>query len=141
VSVDYLRDLSAISRRHDLPFVIHVRETKLQRVLGAEKYGKSLVKYIHDLYLLDERVQVVHGIWTDRDDMAILAAAGAIGAYNQVCNLRLGSGVMPFCQLRDQGGALCLGTDEAIADDSCNLWNTAKLAGMIHTLHDPDYLS
>ena len=141
VTVDYLRGLSALSRHHDLPFVIHVLETKLQRVLGVEKYGKSLVKYIHDLGVLDERVQVVHGIWTDRDDMAILAAAGAVVAHNPVCNLRLGSGVMPFRQLRDHGVALCLGTDEAIADDSCNLWNAAKLAGMIHTLHDPDYLT
>ena len=60
-------------------------------------------------------------------------------AYNPVCNLRLGSGIMPFRKLRDAGVPICLGTDEACSDDSHNLWVSAKIAGMIHTLCDADY--
>ncbi len=56
---------SALSERHDLPFNVHMLETKLQRVLGQEKYGKSLVRYVHDLGLLDERMMVIHAIWID----------------------------------------------------------------------------
>jgi 5-methylthioadenosine/S-adenosylhomocysteine deaminase len=49
VSDDYFAGLSALSKRHDLPFNIHILETKLQRVLGREKFGKSLVRHVHDL--------------------------------------------------------------------------------------------
>ena len=52
-------------------------------------------------------------------------------AHNPVCNLRLGSGIMPFRKLRDAGVPICLGTDEACSDDSHNLWVSAKIAGMI----------
>jgi 5-methylthioadenosine/S-adenosylhomocysteine deaminase len=138
VMPDYFALLSTLSKAHDLPFVTHMLETKLQRVLGEEKYGTSLVHYVHDLGLLDERMQLVHAIWVDEADMALMAESGCTVAHNPVCNLRLGSGIMPFRRLRAHGVPICLGTDEAIADDSCSLWNAAKMAGLIHTITDPD---
>ena len=66
VTPDYFAALSALSKRHDLPFNVHILETKLQRVLGETKYGKSLVRYVHDLGHLDERMMVIHAIWIDR---------------------------------------------------------------------------
>ena len=41
VSEDYFAFLSAFSRAHDLPFNIHMLETKTQRVLGADSAGAS----------------------------------------------------------------------------------------------------
>ena len=140
VTVPYFEALSALSKSHDLPFVVHVLETKLQRVLGEEKFGKSLVRYVHDLGLLDEHMQIVHAIWVDEQDMALIAASGACVAHNPVCNLKLGSGIMPFQKLRAHGIPICLGTDEAVADDSHNLWGAIKMAGLIHKITEPDYL-
>lgn len=63
VTRDYFEGLPALSRKYDLPFNIHILETRLQRVLGQEKYGKSLVRCVGDLGLLDERMMVIHAIW------------------------------------------------------------------------------
>jgi 5-methylthioadenosine/S-adenosylhomocysteine deaminase len=139
VKIACFEALSALSQAHDLPFVVHVLETKLQRVFGNEKLGKSLVRYVDDLGLLDERMQVVHAIWVDDGDMRILAKAGCTIAHDPVCNLKLGSGIMPFRALRDHGIPICLGTDEAVADDTHNLWQTAKMAGLVHKIADPEY--
>ncbi len=140
VTPDYIRALDALSRAHNLPFYCHVLETKLQRVFGEEHLGgRSLVRYLADLGMLSERMQIIHGIWLDDADIALIAESGATVAHNPISNLRLGSGVMPFRKLRDAGVPLCLGTDEAIADDSINMWAVAKLAGMIHTLSGADY--
>jgi cytosine/adenosine deaminase-related metal-dependent hydrolase len=128
-----------LSRRHDLPFNIHILETKLQRVLGREKFGKSLVRHVHDLGFLDERMMVIHAIWIDDDDIALLAESGCTVAHNPVCNLRLGSGVMPYGKLRAAGVPICLGSDEMNTDDSVNLWFVAKTAALLHTLATPDY--
>jgi cytosine/adenosine deaminase-related metal-dependent hydrolase len=94
---------------------------------------------VHELGALDERMVVIHAIWIDDDDIALLAASGATVAHNPLCNLRLGSGIMPFRALRDAGVPVCLGTDEAVADDAINPWAALKLAGLVHTLADPDY--
>jgi 5-methylthioadenosine/S-adenosylhomocysteine deaminase len=138
VSDDYFRGLSALSREHDLPFNIHILETRLQRVLGDVKYGQSLVQHVHELGLLDERMMVIHAIWIDDDDIALLARAGCSVAHNPVCNLRLGSGVMRWRALHDAGVSLCLGTDEMNTDDTVNLWAVAKTAALLATLCDAD---
>jgi 5-methylthioadenosine/S-adenosylhomocysteine deaminase len=139
VTKPYLHALSRLSARHDLPFNIHILETKLQRVFGEEKLGKSLVRYAHDEGVLDERTLVMHAIWIDDADIALLAGSGATVAHNPICNLRLGSGIMPFRKLRDAGVPICIGTDEATVDDTHNLWAAIKQAALIHTLTDVDY--
>lgn len=138
VSDDYFRGLSSLSREHDLPFNIHILETRLQRVLGDVKYGKSLVRHVHELGLLDERMMVIHAIWIDAEDIELLARAGCSVAHNPVCNLRLGSGVMPWRALREAGVPLCLGTDEMNTDDTTNLWLAAKTGALLQTLVEPD---
>ncbi len=139
VTNDYFGILSDFSRTHDLPFDIHMLETKLQRVLGQEKFGKSLVRMVNDLGFLDERMLVIHAIWVDEQDMALLAASGCTVAHNPVCNLKLGSGVMPFRRLRRHGIPIAVGTDERNTDDTTNVWGAMKTAGLIHKITDPDY--
>ena len=139
VTVEYFRALDDLGRQHDLPFYMHILETKLQRVLGEEKFGRSLVQYVDDLGLLNDRSMVIHAIWVDDHDIEILARRGVIVAHNPVCNLRLGSGVMPFRKIRDRNVPICLGSDEAMADDTINMWAAAKLAGLIHNITEPDY--
>ena len=60
-------------------------------------------------------------------------------AHNPVCNLRLGSGIMPFRRIRDFGIPICIGTDEVLADDTVNLWNAIKMTGLVHNITDPNY--
>jgi cytosine/adenosine deaminase-related metal-dependent hydrolase len=142
VSPEYFAALDALSLRHDLPFYAHMLETRVQRVLpdGQPRFaGRSLVAYTASLGLLSDRMNVIHAIWVDDDDLDLLATAGAVVAHNPISNLRLGSGVMPFRRMRDRGIPICLGTDEAIADDSVNMWGVAKMAGLIHNLSDADY--
>ncbi|MEC5396326.1 amidohydrolase family protein [Uliginosibacterium sp. H1] len=139
VSDDYFHGLSALSREHDLPFNIHVLETKLQMATGEERFGKSLVRHLRDMGILDARNQIIHAIWIDDEDIRLLAEEDAVVAHNPVCNLRLGSGVMPFRALRDAGVTVAIGTDELCTDDTANVWAAGKMAGLIHNLSTPDY--
>jgi 5-methylthioadenosine/S-adenosylhomocysteine deaminase len=139
VTPTYLQALGELSARYDLPYNMHILETRLQRVLGQEKLGRSLVRYVHELGVLNERAMVIHAIWVDDHDLELMAASGCSVAHNPVSNLKLGSGVMPFRRIRDAGINICLGTDEANVDDGVNMWTTLKLAGLIHNVATPDY--
>ena len=84
-------------------------------------------------------MMVIHAIWIDDGrHRAAGAQPAARVAHNPVCNLRLGSGVMPWRALREAGVPLCLGTDEMNTDDTVNLWAVAKTAALLHTLTDAD---
>lgn len=139
VTKDYFRALVDLSEQRDLAFSLHILETKTQRVLGEENYGKSLIRYVSDLGYLNDKMTVIHSIWVDETDMRAMAASGCSVAHNPVCNLKIGSGVMPFRRLRDHGINVCLGADEMGADDSCNMWGVLKQAGLIHRISQPDY--
>lgn len=140
VTREYFEALDDLSLQHQLPIFVHVLETKLQRVYGEECLGgRSLVRYIHEQGLLGDRLNVIHGVWMDDEDLDLIADAGAVIAHNPVSNLRLGSGIMPFRAMRERGIPICLGTDEAITDDSVNMWSVMKVAGLIHNITSPDY--
>ena len=140
VTPRYLQALASLSRDRRLPFNVHILETRLQRVLGEENFsGRSLVRVAADEGALSPHTVVIHAIWVDEHDMRLLADSGATVAHNPVCNLRLGSGVMPLRALRNAHVPIALGTDEAIADVSINLWGAIKQAGLVHTLADADW--
>lgn len=137
VGVPYFEAIDDLSRQHGLPLFAHMLETKVQRTLMTEKErfgGRSLVGYTHDMGLLSDRMNVIHAVWTDDSDLELIAASGAIIAHNPVSNLRLGSGVAPYRRMLDLGIPVALGIDEAICDDSANLWGVVKTAGLIHNV-------
>jgi 5-methylthioadenosine/S-adenosylhomocysteine deaminase len=139
VTAEYFRSLDALSESHNLPFYVHILETKVQRVFGEERLRRSLVRYVHELGLLSDRLNIIHGIWLDDADVDLIAASGCLIAHNPISNLRLGSGIMPFRAICSRGIPLCLGTDEAITDDAVNMWNVMKFTGLIHNITHPDY--
>lgn len=140
VSPDYFARLDDLSLRHDLPFYAHMLETRLQRVFGEECLNaRSLVEYTHDLGLLSERMNVIHAIWMSDRDLDLMAETGVSIAHNPNSNLRLGSGIMRWRDIHDRGIPVCLGVDEAIADDAINMWSVMKTAGVIHNLTEWDF--
>lgn len=140
VSPDYFVQLDDLSERHDLPFYAHMLETRLQRVYGEVCLnGRSLVEYTYDLGLLSNRMNVIHAIWVNDHDLDLLAETGAAIAHNPNSNLRLGSGIMRWRDIHDRGIPVCLGVDEAIADDAINMWSVMKTASVVHNLTDWDF--
>jgi cytosine/adenosine deaminase-related metal-dependent hydrolase len=139
VTPAYLQALGRLARELDIPYDMHILETRLQRVLGQEKYGRSLVRYAHDMGVLTEQALVIHAIWIDDADMRLIADAGASVAHNPVSNLKIGSGVMRWRRMRQAGINVCLGNDEASTDDGINLWTVGKVAGLIHNVTDPEF--
>lgn len=139
VTPTYFQALGRIARERDIPFNMHILETRLQRVLGQEMYGKSLVRYAHDMGVLNEQSMVIHAIWIDDDDLRLLADAGCSVAHNPVSNLKIGSGLMPFRRLKRAGINVCLGNDEANTDDGISIWGVMKMAGLLHNIGGPDF--
>ena len=141
VSIEYFEALDDLSRRHGIPLIAHMLETKLQRALPCAQprfAGASLVAYTAGLGLLSKRMNVIHAVWVDDRDLELIADAGAMIVHNPISNLRLGSGVAPFRRMRDFGITTALGIDEAICDDSVNLWGVVKMTGLIHNVSGLD---
>ena len=74
---------------------MHVQETRLQVVTGNVMYGSTMIEYLHRLGFLKPRTSLIHCVWLNPREIAMLAASGASVQHNPVSNLKLGSGIAP----------------------------------------------
>ena len=57
-------------------------ETKMQAVTGREFYGKTLIRYMHDVGALTERTTIAHSVWVTDEDIELMARAAAASSHN-----------------------------------------------------------
>jgi 5-methylthioadenosine/S-adenosylhomocysteine deaminase len=136
---EFLERIRLLSEESDLQVVIHVLETRIQKKAGALFYGESVVAHMKTLNLLNSRTTLIHAVWVSDDDLRLIRDSGACIVHNPVANLKLGSGIAPLRRIIDAGIPVGLGTDNNNANDTANLFETMKMAALLHKVADPDY--
>jgi guanine deaminase len=129
------RDLAT---EFDVGIHTHLAESKIQAIMGAQKYGSSLTAHIERLGLLGPRFVAAHGVWLDGDDMRRLGAHGCSIAHNPASNMRLGNGVADAVAMLDAGVTLGLGTDAATCNDNLNMYEAMHFAAAASHSRGPD---
>jgi 5-methylthioadenosine/S-adenosylhomocysteine deaminase len=127
-----------LAREHDVPFHVHVQESRIQAMSGEQLYGTSMVRYMYDIGVLDARTTIAHAVWLDDEDVNLIAESGATVVHNPASNLKLGSGIAPIARLREKGVPLALGTDANTCNDSQNMLEAMKLAALLSCVASPD---
>ncbi len=132
---DELLSLSAeLARSRSAILHLHAVETSAQRAMGQKLYGRSTLAHLEALGVLGERTSLAHAIWIEPDDLERIARTGTAIVHNPVSNARLGSGYCPLADYLDLGIRVGLGTDSACCNDSNNVLETAKWAGLLHNM-------
>ena len=111
-----------LAEEHGLGLHSHVAESKIQAIVGADRYGCSLVQHLDRLGVIGPRFTAAHGVWLDADDMAILAGHGASVAHNAASNMRLGNGMADMAGMLAAGVNVGIGTDAATCSDNLNMY-------------------
>lgn len=134
---DLLVALGTVAQDDRRPLHTHTLETKVQAVTAREFYQKTMIQRLRDLRLISPLLTVIHGVWLSREDIRLLAEGGATVAHNPTCNLRVRSGIAPARQLIEAGVNVALGTDNASANDTYNLFDALKLAALLQNVVGP----
>lgn len=129
------RDLAV---EFDVGIHTHLAESKVQAVVGVQRYGRSLTAHIEQLGLLGPRFVAAHGVWLDDDDMRRLGAHGASIAHNPASNMRLGCGVADAMGMLGAGVNLAIGTDAATCNDNLNMYRSMHVAAIASHARGPD---
>lgn len=135
-----IRAAIAFSEETGAELHMHVAESKVQAVVGLERYGCSLTRHLDTLGLLTKRFTLAHAVWTDDHDLDLVAARGAKIAHNPGSNLRLGSGIAQARGMADRGITVGIGTDASSCADGLNMFEALRLAPLVShvTSTDPD---
>lgn len=132
VSPENLQRARAIADRFGGLFCTHAAETRFEVEDITSRYGRSVIRHLDHLGLLDERAVLAHCVHLDAEEIAILARTGARPSHNPVSNLKLASGVAPVPEMLEAGITVSLGTDGAVSGNDLDMWLALRLAAMLH---------
>jgi 5-methylthioadenosine/S-adenosylhomocysteine deaminase len=89
------------------------------------------VEYLQSLGVFEVDTYLAHCVHLDARDFDILAHTGTTVVHNPSSNCKLASGIAPVARMRQAGISLALGTDGAASNNSLDLFQEIRLAGMI----------
>jgi 5-methylthioadenosine/S-adenosylhomocysteine deaminase len=136
---EQLRRCQATAVELDTMVHMHVCETKGQFLQGKLLFGVSPVCHLDKIGVLTDRLSMAHGVWVADEDIERIAARGTIVVHNPASNGKLGSGRMRFDEMLKQGVRLGLATDGSGSNDTQNMFEALRIAGLWHNRSDRDY--
>jgi cytosine/adenosine deaminase-related metal-dependent hydrolase len=136
-SPELLEGIAELSRQHDLPVFTHVYETRVQAA-AARVQAMSLLDLLQRAGLLNERLNLVHGVWLSAGDIAALANAKARVVHNPISNLKLKSGIAPILDLQRAGVEIALGCDNYSCAETQNIFLAMKMLCLLPAVTDPE---
>lgn len=132
VAPENLRTAKAIADRHGALFSTHAAETRAEQADVTSRFGRSVIRHLDSLGLLDARTVLAHCVHLDDEEIEILARSGASVAHNPMSNLKLASGVARIPDMLEAGINVTLGTDGAISGNDLDMWMALRLAATLH---------
>jgi cytosine/adenosine deaminase-related metal-dependent hydrolase len=136
-SPELLDGLAALSREHDLRVFTHVYETRPQAA-AARVQSSSLLDMLAKAGLMNERLNLVHGVWLSAADIAMLAQYKARVVHNPISNLKLKSGAAPILDLHRAGIEIALGCDNYSCAETQNIFVAMRMLCLLPAIADPE---
>lgn len=134
----YLRKVAGKSLEQGIPMQIHLSETKEEVKNCIEKFGRSPVKYLEDVGLLNDKTVAAHCVVVDDADIDILAARKVNVVHNPGSNMKLASGVAPVVKMLSKGINVCLGTDGASSNNNLDMLEEMRMAAYLQKVFSDD---
>jgi 5-methylthioadenosine/S-adenosylhomocysteine deaminase len=127
-----IRSVKDISRRHGIPFLIHVAETREEREIIKNRQGYTPVNYLNSLGILDGSTVAVHCNWVDDREISCLAANRVKVSHNPQSNMKLAAGVAPIPEMLAAGIDAGLGTDGCASNNDHDIFGEMDSAAKLH---------
>ena len=131
VSPNNIKEAKEICEQFGGLFSTHAAETMAEQNDIKNRYGKSVVRHLHDLNILGPSTSLAHCVHVDETEINLIASSGTAVVCNPVSNLKLGSGIPPIAEFVEAGALVTLGTDGAISGNDLDMWLALRLASTL----------
>jgi 5-methylthioadenosine/S-adenosylhomocysteine deaminase len=132
VGPDLYRSLHALAERMEVPVVTHLAETREEGRDIRQRYGRTPIRHLENLGLVNDRLVAAHCVWVDGGEIDLLAGARTGVVHNPRSNLKLASGIAPVPDMLRAGVLVGLGTDGAASNNALDLLAEIQVAALIH---------
>jgi 5-methylthioadenosine/S-adenosylhomocysteine deaminase len=133
-SPENLAQVAEIAKELNARIHLHVSETEAENKDVAERYGKTPTEVCRDTGILDVPTIFGHGVHLSDSDMVIAASKGTSVGHCPGSNLKLGSGLARFNDLRKAGITVGLGTDSCSSSNDLDMFSVMRMAAHVVAL-------
>ena len=138
-----LQESKKLADKYNIPYNIHLSETKWEVDTIQKTYKLTPVGYLDSLKVLSDNVVGAHCVHLTQTDIETIAKLGVGVAHNPQCNLKISSGVAPIPELLKAKAQVGLGTDGVVSNNDLNMFEEMNTAAIIHkyTHNEPTVMS
>lgn len=140
-SPEFLIKIMELARDLNAGIHVHLSETKKEVEDSFEIYGKSPIKHVYDLGLLDFHTVAAHCVHVDDNDIEMLYEKNVYPVNNPGSNLKLASGFAPVDKMLKKGIKVALGTDGSSSNNNLNMFEEINLAAIVNKSANLDAIS
>ena len=123
---------------HHIPITLHINESLEDDKANMTDYGMRSVPFLESIGFWGPDVIGVHCVRMEPEDIEIFMRHDVKVSHNPVSNMYLGVGIMPLAELREAGLTISLATDGAGSNNSQDMIETMKCAGLLHKVRHLD---
>ena len=134
-SPDLLSAANDLSKKNQVPLIIHLAETGNELTQVFDTYGKSPVEHLESLDLLGSHLIAAHCVHLHDEEIRLLAERGVKVIHNPESNMKLASGVAPVPAMLSEGVTVGLGTDGCASNNDLDLFSEMDMAAKLHKVN------
>ena len=131
VSRDLMRDTAVLARDKGVMLHTHLAESDEDVAYSLARFGCRPGQYADDLGWTGPDVWHAHCVKLNSSEIELFARSNTGVSHCPCSNCRLGSGIAPLRQMRDQGVNVGLGVDGSASNDAGNLVAEARMAMLL----------
>ena len=137
-SRELLEEVSEVLHKYQVPFYVHMSETKTEVEECIQRYGKTPVALFEELGLFDFGGSIYHGVHVTEEDMQILKRHKISVITNPASNAKLASGIAPIEDYLKHDIMVGIGTDGASSNNCLDMFREMFLVTALAKLKEND---
>ena len=111
---------------------IHVAETKTEVDINLEKRGNRHIEWLAEIGVLNSKMQLVHSVWLEDNEIDLIAEHDAIVVHCPVSNMYLASGVARIPEMLERGITVALASDGPGSNNNQDMMELLKTTALLH---------
>ncbi len=132
------RKMMAAARERGMGVTVHLAEVRADVEHTRAEFGLRPIEYARSVGMLGPDVLLIHVVWADPDEIAILAETGTHVTHNPLSNSKIASGIAPIPEMLAAGVNVGLGTDGGPSSNDYDMVRAMRWASYLHKVRALD---
>jgi cytosine/adenosine deaminase-related metal-dependent hydrolase len=130
--------IAELARQRDMGITLHLSEVRADLAYAAGQGFRSPVAFAQAHNLLGPRTVLAHCVWTDEEDLRLLADTGTNVTHNPASNSKTATGIAPVHAMLRAGVNVSIGCDGGPSNNTYDLIRDMRMVSYLANLREGD---